>query len=68
MQPISSSSQGQDQVPAANVTNPVDSQQLSTAFTRTVSAAYGDASASTSTEEQAAAGADTPLDTGLLNS
>ena len=57
MQPISSSSQGQDQFPAANITNTVDNQQLSTA--------HGDASASTSTEEQAAAGADTPH-TGLI--
>lgn len=65
MQPISSSSQAQDKVPAANITNPVDNQQLSTALTRTVSAAQGDASASTSTEKQAAAGADTP-DSGLI--
>ena len=52
MQHISSSSQDQAQATAANITNSADRQRPSTAFNHTVSAAYGHASASTSTREQ----------------
>ena len=66
MRPIPSSSRSQNQVAAANIINREDNQQPGTAFARTVSEAYGNASATASTEEQAADGADTPPNTGLV--
>ena len=66
MRPITSSSRSQNQAAAANIINREDNQQPSTAFARTVSEAHGNTSASASTREQAADGAYTPPDTGLV--
>ena len=66
MRPITSSSRSQNQAVAANIINREDNQQPSTAFARTVSEAHGNASATASTGEQAADGADAPPNTGLV--
>ena len=66
MRPIPSSSRSQNQAAAANIINREDNQQPSTAFARTVSEAHGNASATASTDEQAADGADTPPNTDLV--
>ena len=65
MQTISSS-QGQDQATAANITNPEGNQRSSTAFTRTVSAAYEHAITSAAIREQPTDEAGKPSDTGLI--
>ena len=66
MQPITSSSQSQDQIATANIINPEENQQPSTVFARATAPAHGRTSASTSIGEQAADRADTPSDTGLV--
>ena len=66
MRPITSSSRSQNQAAAANIINREDNQQPSTDFARTVSEAHGIVSATASTGEQAADGADTPPNTGLV--
>ena len=65
MQHISSSSQDQAQATAANITSSADRQRPSTAFTHTVSAAYGHVSATTSAREQLTNEAGIPSGTGL---
>ena len=66
MQPITSSSQSQDQIATANIINPEENQQPSTVFAHATAPAHGRASASTSIGEQSADRADTPLDTGIV--
>ena len=66
MRPITPSLLSQGQAPTSNIDTAEDNQQPSTAITCTVSAAHGQASASTATGEHAADGADTPLNTGLI--
>ena len=66
MEPISSSSQGQDQAAAADITNPKDNQQLNTASTRAVSVTHGHASTSAAIREHLTDEADMPSDTGLI--
>ena len=66
MRPITSSSRSQNQAAAANIINREDNLQPNTAFARAVSEAHGYASATASTREQAADGADTSPDTGLV--
>ena len=67
MPPITPSHQSQNRAAAANIINPEADQQPSAAFTRSVSEAYGNVSASTSTVERAADGVDTPPNTGLVD-